>query len=203
MPKLTSVVDQLPEAAKEQILSWLECHPTRLVVEMIARPAPDGFGVNTHVTTLRRFYARHQASSSDGELEIAKLFDSVGSSPSIENATENLLREWAFQIATNPQKTNSAFKTLARWRLKLREQQQRERLLEIHEQRLHLERDKFEFNAARQALLHHESLGRILKEPNSDDEAKIQAARQQLFGRSISSRPPIGSDSSPNPSTGL
>lgn len=190
MPKSTSAVDQLPEAAREQILSWLECHPTREVVQMIAQPPPDGFGLNTHITTLRRFYARHQASSRPAEEEIARLFESNGP-PALENATENLLGEWAFLIATNPQKTNGGFKSLARWLLKKREQDQRDRQLDIYQQRLGLDREKFEFNAARQALLHHDALGKILNEPGSDEEAKIQAARRQLFGANISDSPRV------------
>jgi hypothetical protein len=122
-------------------------------------------------------------------LEIANLFAQSPDAAPIRHATDSLLSQWAFQIATNPQRTNGAFKALSRWALKHREQAQREAQIEINKQRLSLDREKFEFNAARQALLHHDSLGKILKQGNLDDEAKIHAARQQLFGRSSEPKP--------------
>jgi hypothetical protein len=181
MPKARSVLEDLSETQQEQLIHWLECHPTRTVVEMVAKPPPDGFGLQTHVTTLRRFYARYQASLSAEELELAKLIGSASGGAPIQNATDALLSEWAFQIATNPQRTNGAFKALCRWALKNREQAQREAQLELNKERLSLDREKFEFNAARQALLHHADLARIMQDPNSDNEDKIQAARRCLF----------------------
>lgn len=184
MPKTrTSAIDDLPECAQSRILSWLECHPTRVVVDMIAQSPPEGYDLKTHVTTLRRFYARYQASSSPAELEIAKLFVPEGVPAPLEGATDHLLTEWAFQIATSPHRTNGAFKALARWCLQAREQKQRETQLHLNKERLALEREKFEFNAARQALLHHDRLGKILDDRASDDEQKIYAAREQLFGK--------------------
>src|SRR5688500_8999699 len=50
-------------------------------------------------------------------------------------------------------------------------------------ERLALERAKFEFNAAREALNHRTQLGQILANPHADDEAKIQAARERIFGK--------------------
>jgi hypothetical protein len=185
MPRLTSSIDELNTADKEQILAWLEAYPTRTVVEMIAKTPPDGFGVRTHVTTLRRFFARHEAEAEANELEIAKLFESNGASTPLESATEALLRKWAFKIATNPHRSTGAFKALSSWLHRTKEQKHREMQLKINSERLALEREKFEFNAARQALIHHERLGKILDEPDSNQEEKIRAAREQLFGKSI------------------
>ena len=185
MPKLISVVEQLPEAAQQQVLAWLEVHSPARVVEMMAKPEPEGFGVHTHATTLRRFNARRQAASRPEEIDIARLFPDADPGDPIEKATSTILKDWAFQIATHPQRTNGGFKALSRWVLKLREHKQRELQLEINKERLGLERDKFEFNAARQALLHHDGLGKILTDDTADEEAKINAAREQLFGRPV------------------
>jgi hypothetical protein len=185
MPRPISVVEELPEAAKLQVLAWLERYPPATVVEMMARPEPDGFGVQTHVTTLRRFNARRLAAGRPDEIDVARLFLSENPEDPIENATHIVLKDWAFQIATHPQRTSGGFKALSRWLLKLREHKQRELQLAINKERLALERQKFEFNAARQALLHHDRLGGILKDQSSDDEAKINAAREQLFGRPV------------------
>lgn len=199
MPRPISVVDELPEAAKLQVLAWLERYSPATVVEMMAQPEPDGFGIQTHVTTLRRFNARRQAASRVEEIDVARLFLSEDPGDPIEKATNIILKDWAFQIATHPQRTNGGFKSLSRWVFKLREHKQRELQLAINRERLALERDKFEYNAARQALLHHDGLGGILKDKSSDDEAKINAAREQLFGRPV---PPMQIEKRETPSEG-
>lgn len=190
MPRLISALEQLSDAAQVQVLSWLELYPASTVVQMIAKPEPEGFGLQTHITSLRRFHARRQASSRPDEIEIARLFLPDEVTEPIEKATNSILKDWAFQIATNPQRTNGGFKALSRWALKMREHTQRELQLKLNGERLALEREKFEFNAARQALLHHEQIGRILKDRKSDDEQKINAAREHLFGRPV---PPMQS----------
>ena len=51
-----------------------------------------------------------------------------------------------------------------------------------------LERAKFEFNAAREALNHHSTLVKIMADSSRDDEAKIQAAREMIFGKDVIAR---------------
>jgi hypothetical protein len=182
MPRPKSVIEELPEDAQSKIISWLECYSARRVVEMIAEPAPAGFGLRTHITTLRRFYARHATASQPDEMEMAKAFVGLEVSE-MGNATETLLKQWAFQIASQPQRTGSAFKALSRWSLQSREQQYRILQLELSKERLQLERARFEFNAAREALNHHSSLGEILRDHSMDDEDKIKKARERIFGK--------------------
>jgi hypothetical protein len=55
MPKQSSILDSLSPEAQEKIIGWLEIDSARLVAERISQPAPEGFGLHTHVTTLRRF----------------------------------------------------------------------------------------------------------------------------------------------------
>jgi hypothetical protein len=131
---------------------------------------------------LRRFYARHRAETRPVDLDLAKLLAPQNSKDPFEGATESLVTDWAFQLATNPRRNVSAFKALSRWILKQKEQQQRDHEIRIITERLALEREKFQFNAARQALLHHAELAKIMQNPATDNEDKINAAREQLFG---------------------
>jgi hypothetical protein len=54
--------------------------------------------------------------------------------------------------------------------------------LDLARQRLALERDKFEFVAARMALIHQAELAKICRATSDDDYAKILKARDLLFG---------------------
>lgn len=187
MPKLTSLIDTLPEEDRERIITWLETHSTKAVVELIASPPPEGYGLKTHATTLRRFYARHQRDSRSSELEIAELLNFSESDIGLENATSSLLKFWAFRIASNPRRTNGSFKAIARWSLKCREQIQKQAQIEINRERLNLEREKFYFDAAKQALAHRKKLREILDDEGLQDAEKIRAARIFLFGESLAS----------------
>jgi hypothetical protein len=183
MPRPKSLIDQLPEEAQLKIISWLECYSTRRVVEMIAEPDPKGFGLQTHITTLRRFYARHAAASQADEMEMAKALAGSEVSDPMGTATDESLKQWAFQIATQPQRTTSAFKALSRWFHKIEDQRDRKLQLDLQKERLALEREKFEFNAAREALNERASLGEILQDNSIDVEDKIRRARERIFGK--------------------
>ena len=181
MPRPSSVIDQLPEQDQEKVISWLELHSTREVIEMVAKAPPEGFGLKTHATTLRRFYARHQSLSHAFDLESAQSCKSNSATSTFREAAETLLNHWAFSVASNPRKSTVAFKALTSWSYRAHEIRQRDALIQISKDRLSLDWQKFQFNAARAALKCHDDLGRILDDPHTDEEAKINAARKHLF----------------------
>ena len=189
MSNSPSAIESLPAEARDQIISWLETQSRRKVLERIALPPPDGFGLKTHLTTLNRFYARHVAAERPADLELAKLLAPGPSSDPVEAAAKSLISDFAFHLATNPKRKLDSFKTLSYWLLRRQELEQREREIKILTDRLALDREKFEFNAARHALDHHAELGEILENPEGDNEDKINAARAVLFNRPVSELP--------------
>src|SRR5687767_1923410 len=169
---------------KEQLLAWLELHPMREVLEKVAAPAPDGFGIKTYPTTLRRFFARYRVTEPNENSELVNhLLKTVDTSSNVDSATAHSVRQIAFELSNSPGITAKQFKTLSRWVLRMRDQEHADQHLALARERLALERAKFEFNAAREALNHHTQLGQILTDPSADDEAKIQAARERIFGK--------------------
>ena len=54
----TGILDTLAEGQQLQLLSWLEMFPIAEVVQKVAAPPPEGFGIKTYITSLRRFQAR-------------------------------------------------------------------------------------------------------------------------------------------------
>lgn len=57
MPK-TGILDTITEGQQLQLLTWLETLPITEVVQKVAATPPDGFGIKTYITSLRRFQAR-------------------------------------------------------------------------------------------------------------------------------------------------
>ena len=179
-----SPLANLSTEQQEQLLAWLELHPMREVLEKVAAPAPDGFGIKTHPTTLRRFFARHRATVPEENSELANdLLKSIETSSKFDSATAHSVRHIAFELSNSPGINSKLFKALSRWVLKMRDQEHAEQHLALARERLALERARFEFNAAREALNHHTQLGQILADPHADDEAKIHAARERIFGK--------------------
>jgi hypothetical protein len=59
--KKWGILDSLSTAQQEQLVDWLELHPIKTVLEFVAAPPPEGFGIKTHITSMRRFQLRAQA----------------------------------------------------------------------------------------------------------------------------------------------
>ena len=57
------ILDSLSPEQREQLMDWLELHPVQKVLELVAAPPPDGFGIKTHITSLRRFHHQAQAAN--------------------------------------------------------------------------------------------------------------------------------------------
>jgi hypothetical protein len=190
MPNQRSNIESLPAEAQEQIIAWLEVESRRKVLERIAKPDPEGFGLKTHLTTLNRFYARHLAKERQANRELAKLLAPGAAGDPTDAAVSSLISDFAFQIATKPRRKIEAFKALSYWMLRRSELEQHEREVNLVEERLSLDRQKWEYDIARQVLLHHAELAQISGNATATDEEKINQARATLFNRQASEMPP-------------
>ena len=181
-----SPLSNLSKEQQDQLLAWLELLPMRQVLEKVAAPPPEGFGIQTYPTTLRRFYARHRATSeSENSALAAELIQATTADSPVDSAIAFGVRQIAFELSNSPRIGSKQFKALSRWVLKLRDLQHADKHLDLARERLALDRARFQFNAARQALLHHDKLGEIIRDDTTDDEDKINAARRALFGEDV------------------
>ena len=183
------VLNRLSAAQQEQLFDWLELHPPKAVLGMVAAPPPEGFGIQTHLKSLRRFHQRARTLFHK-ELTAAplELLGEPGSGIADDQLTVALLRQFAVEMATVQQRDPAHFASVSRWALRLQQNAQRERELKILEDRIALqkskaevERTKFEFNAARAALSCLRELNEIAANHPGDDEDKIWATRDKIF----------------------
>lgn len=62
----------LTETQQQELLSWIDSgQPLHEIVERVRRDPPEGFGLVTYPTSLRRFYARHALASKQDDLALA------------------------------------------------------------------------------------------------------------------------------------
>ena len=116
MPR-KSTLDPLTEDQKAQLYDWLLEMPAEKVLERIARPAPDGFGIKTHLTTLRRFKNRRDAENAADILDSAAHLGNIA--PGREKAPDETilteLRRHLCERASSPAATDSQVALLASW----------------------------------------------------------------------------------------
>ena len=195
-PHCDNMLAQLNHEQQAQVCDWLETLGYTETLQKLAAPAPEGFGLKTHRSTLHRFYRRFsQTLRQENLADAAELRADDASSAVLTKGSEEALRHLALQLSTSPE-APASFKEVSRWiaqqqYLKIAEEQlalARQRV-DLENQRLALDREKFMFNAARQALEHHTELGAILKNDSLDTEDKINAARSVLWGIPIDQLP--------------
>jgi hypothetical protein len=177
MPGPIGVLDRVSPEQQNQILHWLDIYPDRAVLEKIAAPPPDGFGVATHITSLRRFQARKQRDDATEILELARTAAAESSvTEEFITASGRLLAEKAFELISAPGVKPKQFAAVARWITRLRDQELKSEALRLARQRLSLERRRAQFHAG-------------LKEaqsPTEHQETLINAARERCFGTKCS-----------------
>src|SRR5687768_7828698 len=169
-----SPLRNLSSDQQQQLFDWLELYPVSQVLEKVAAEPPNGFGIKTHLTTLRRFHLRarahfHAEVAADPELVVgqAKL------SQHREELSIHALRQAAVEFSTAHQRSPAQFRALAHWVTRLKEIEQRETELRLIRERLMLEREKFEFNAARCVGDHFNEIKTIMTNEQKGDETKM------------------------------
>lgn len=173
MPGPDGILDSLRQEQQSLLEEWLECEPIPAVLKKIQLPPPDGFGIVTHATTLRRFRARKQLERVAEELDLARAHaEPTGASQDIFlKAAERLLATKAFQALSKPEFSAAHFSAAAQWLLRHRELEIRRQELELRRQRLERQFTRDQFNAAvRQA-----------RSPTAYQEEIIAEARRELY----------------------
>jgi hypothetical protein len=176
------ILNSLTAAQQAQLFEWAELYPQKVALEKVAAPPPEGFGIKMHLTTLRRFHLR-------ARLFYGRQLSEEGSRAGADHRrdkpqelTMETVRQAALELSSMHRHGPAEFNAVSRWLMRVKESEHRERELELMKERIELEKRKFEFNAARAAIIHMEELREIMGNPQSDDQDKLQAARERLFG---------------------
>ena len=185
-----STLAQLTDDQQAQLFDWLQDLGYTETIKRLALPPPNGFAIKTYRASLHAFFVRYADQLKiEHAASATELAGRMTSTPAFVSVSEDALHHSAFQLSTSPINLET-FKELSRWITKHKADEHKAAYVRIADQhlalareRLALERARFEFNAAREALNHHPQLGQILADPHADDEAKIHAARERIFGK--------------------
>ena len=144
MPKI-GVLDQLTDAQQAQLLTWLETMSLTEVLQMLNAPPPEGFGIRTYMTSLRRFQARinreHRAELLEQQPAAAAEADRM------LRAAQDQLLQHVLHLVTTSNSSSSAIGAVAKiiarqqdYALRAQELELRQRALKLAEERLQLDR---------------------------------------------------------------
>jgi hypothetical protein len=98
MPGPIGILDGLSNDQHDQLLTWLELYPTNEVLQMIAAPPPQGFGIQTHITSLRRFQQHAQVNGKEDDVRLARRAQMTGEELDLmKRAASSALIQHAFQ----------------------------------------------------------------------------------------------------------
>jgi hypothetical protein len=123
-----SSLNNLPLDDQRRILDWLASHSYRVVLEKIAAPRPDGFGLKIQYTSLRRFWHRHASAETDADradkvslnLLASKTDPAANAYPAL---TLEALERYCFKMAMDPHHNAENLLKFAKLILKIRQQE--------------------------------------------------------------------------------
>ncbi len=165
-PRKDSVLKTLPEERREQIMEFLENHG---YAEAVAWLQADG--LRTSITSLKEFYSWSQlnAQYSRNESTVSTLLDKVTQrNPSYTSDQIQELGQAFFTALALEQQDPKA------WAITQR--------VGLEKEQLHLARQRFEFDAAKACLEKLPELKEIAANRGLNEDAKLQAVRERLFG---------------------
>jgi hypothetical protein len=111
-----STLDTLTEDQKDQLYDWLLEMPVAKVALKLAQPAPEGFGIKTHNTTLKRFKDRRWAEEAEAQIEAAKIASARSTDDAtLDAAIASTLKRHLFARASSPDATTADLALLARF----------------------------------------------------------------------------------------
>jgi hypothetical protein len=177
--KPKSILLKLPEEQQAQLAEWLlsgmQYHQAKELLEK-------EFGVRfSSLSVFKPFWeevctpallARRHRAVMTAE-EVAK---SAEAQPGkLDQATIAALKQKAFELAISPGQDPEAVKAVFSLVLKARDQ-------DLDAENLKLQRDRFEFDAAKRAMEEAARIKTISADSSLDSDGKIQRVRQLLFG---------------------
>ena len=111
-----STLDTLTDEQKDQLYDWLKQMPVLQVALKLAQPAPEGFGIKTHNTTLQRYKERRWAEEAADQMEAAKnVCASSADHAILDTAIASTLKRHLFARASAPDAKTADLALLARF----------------------------------------------------------------------------------------
>jgi hypothetical protein len=144
---MLGILDQLSPEQQEQLIDWIESFTAKEVLEKVAAPEPEGFGIRTHATSLRRFYDKWQASQKTEDLQSAFHQLEGTEDPMLSKGISSALTRQAFRTVTGPKRAQMTLDQATKWIITMEKQQLREKELELAKRRLDLEEKKAAWTA--------------------------------------------------------
>lgn len=177
----SKLLSQLTEEQQAQLSDWLlSGMPYHAVIPMVK----EKFAVDTSLGALSSFWdsycsvaliARRRRAVTTAD-EVAE--EAQSRPGQWDKATIDALKQQAFELSISPGANPGDVKKLFSLVLKARDQ-------DLSEERIKLEREKFEYDAAKAALKHVKEIRDIAMNRSFNAAEQVQAVRRRMFGKAV------------------
>jgi hypothetical protein len=124
-PRSDSALNRLSADQQNRLLRFISEHGYAKGIEFCAKLPPEGFGLKTHLASLKRFYHQHIERA-----ETEKLIDGL-TALNGEETIERQIQYLAFSLASSPDAGLKAFRALSNWQLSRREHELKESYFDL------------------------------------------------------------------------
>jgi len=147
MPFL-GALDNLTEDQRAILLEYMEQLPIQQVLLKVVSPPPNGFGIKTHITSLRRFYQRARREALQHQLAEDASSISPSDLANLERAAAGALTHYALETMTLPGTGSTNLAHITKWLIAVRGNEIRADRNAIARERLALADRKLQLSAA-------------------------------------------------------
>ncbi|MGV3771793.1 MAG: hypothetical protein ACO1QB_02755 [Verrucomicrobiales bacterium] len=161
MPGPTGILDQLNPEQQEELFELLCSHTTKEVLQKISAPPPEGWGIDTHLTSLRRFYQRKQLEFMKAELEDkSSLHLSAPDAAALKKGALAGLTASMFHASRSPQGNPRQMERAFQLFIELEKLEQARERLKLDKERLEFERAKIHAQKVLQSVKNSDAFSR-------------------------------------------
>jgi hypothetical protein len=185
-PRSNSKFWQLEAAQREQVIAWL--FEKNISCREVSKRCWDQFGLDWSSSCVSDFYCRENTKRNririlDSAKQARQIVKALGkSSKEAFQAMQHVVAHVAFNAAlTNEPGEKPDHGLLMEAFPMLMDAQKDER----EEQRLELERERWEFDVVRACLDHFKELQEIIANQSLDEPGRLKEIRRQLFGKNL------------------
>ena len=144
------ILDSLSADQLDDLIGWMDDPSIKMqmILERVAAPPPEGFGIKTHVTSLRRLYRRQKLRQAQEDLALARMGHlNADELAQIRRSAAAALTRLAFETASGHAPGAAQLTAAMKWLESLQERELKLEQMELRRRQLAHEQRKLQMAA--------------------------------------------------------
>ena len=179
-------IAHLPPEDQQQIVHWFSLGLTYAkIIELAAKPRPDGLDLKLSFAVLCRFYHKHNLAEKIEDA--AQLVASIcpENAPNPEAAFEILAQTHALHTMASPDLDHAAFQQITRFLLRQEDQRIRQRALDLKQKRLAFDLQHKHYDIFKKTIEKLPEINQLVADEALDPVERLNRHLDEMFGCSL------------------